>query len=291
MAKHPPAAQTAFGPMVIAAIEQHYPEVQRLVRDELAIRFLPPGLRLGVRACKWHFMRRLGIDATEKKAPGIWGGVLCRKRYADDKVIEAIDAGIEQVVILGAGLDTRAYRLAVPAGVPAFEVDLPANITYKQERLHEIYGRVPEHVTLIPIDFQTNDLGSALAKNGFRLEARTMFVWEAVTQYLTEDGFRKTLRFLSQAAAGSRLIFTYIREDFLAGINFYGAQQIHRDMKEHDVWHFGIAPQNVDGLLREYGWAEREQVGPSEYFARYIEPSGRALTASEIERFVYAEKL
>ncbi|WP_348980524.1 SAM-dependent methyltransferase [Polyangium sp. 15x6] len=290
MKKHPPAAQTAFGPMVIAAVEQHYPEAQRLIRDDLAVRFLPPGLRLGVHACKWTFMRNLGITATEKKAPGIWGGVLCRKRYADDKVVEAIDAGITQVVILGAGLDTRAYRLLAPAGVSAFEVDLPANITYKQERLHEIYGRVPEHVTLIPVDFQIDDLGSALAGNGFRLEARAMFVWEAVTQYLTEEGFRKTLGFLSKAAAGSRLIFTYIREDFLAGINFYGAERIHQDMKKHDVWHFGIAPENVDGLLRAYGWAEHEQVGSSEYFARYIEPSGRALSVSEIERFVYAEK-
>lgn len=104
-----------------------------------------------------------------------------------------------------------------------------------------------------------------------------MFVWEAVTQYLTEDGFRKTLRSLSKAAAGSRLIFTYVREDFLAGLNFYGAEQmIHRDMKtKYDVWHFGIKPENVDSLLREYGWAEREQVGPREYFKRYIEPSGR----------------
>lgn len=292
MAKHPPAAQTAFGPMVIAAVEQSYPAAQRLVQDDLAIHLLPLGPRLAARAFKWGFMRDLAIKATEKKAPGIWGGVLCRKRYADDKVAEAIDLGIQQLVILGAGLDTRAYRLTAPAKVPAFEVDLPANITYKRDRLLKLFGGLPEHVTLIPVDFQTDDLAGALASNGFRADAQTMFVWEAVTQYLTEDGFRRTLRFLSKAAAGSRLIFTYVREDFLAGVNFYGAEQIHRDMKtKYDVWHFGIKPENVDGLLREYGWAEREQVGPREYFKRYIEPSGRDLSASEIERFVDAEKL
>lgn len=277
--------------MVIAAVEQHYPEAQRLVRDDLALRFLPPGMRSAVHACRWGFLRDLMIKAAEKKAPGIWGSVLCRKRYADDKVTEAIAAGIKQLVILGAGLDTRAYRLAAPAGVAAFEVDLPANIAFKRERLQEIYGRVPEHVTLVPVDFQTDDLGSALATSGFRLETPTMFVWEAVTQYLTVDGFRKTLQFLSKAAAGSRLIFTYVRQDFLTGINLYGAERIHRDMKKHDLWRFGIEPEKVDGLLREHGWAEREQVGPGEYSARYVAPSGRALSVSEIERFVDAEKL
>lgn len=292
MAKHPPAAQTAFGPMVIAAVEQYYPAPQRLVHDDLALRFLPPGLRFAVRACKWGSLREWGIGATEKKAPGMWGGVLCRKRYSDDQVAAAIAAGVAQVVILGAGLDTRAYRLAAPAGVPAFEVDLPENIAYKRRRLQKLRGEVPEGVTLIPVDFQHDDLGAALAAGGFHVEQPTMFVWEAVTQYLAEDGVRSTLRFLARAAPGSRLIFTYIRQDFLDGTNFYGAEQIHRDMKQkYDVWHFGLAPEQVDGLLREYGWAEREQVGPREYAARYIEPSGRALSASEIERFVAAEKL
>ncbi len=292
MAKRPPAAQTAFGPMVIAAAEQHHPEAQRLLSDELAIRLLPPGLRLTARACRWRFVRNFLINATDKKAPGMWGGMLCRKRYADDKVTEAVDAGIGQVVILGAGLDTRAYRLAAPAGVPTFELDLPANIAGKQERLRAIYGGVPEHVTLIPVDFETGDLADSLAANGFRTESPAMFVWEAVTQYLTEDGVRRTLAFLAKAAAGSRLVFTYVRADFLDGTNFYGAEKIYQDMtRKHDVWHFGIGPEHVDSLLREYGWAEREQVGTSEYIARYVEPAGRDLPVSEIERFTYAERL
>jgi methyltransferase (TIGR00027 family) len=166
MAKRPPAAQTAFGPMVIAAGEQYVPEAQRLIHDELAIRFLPPQLRLTMRACRWRFIRDLLLAFTEKQAPGIWGAMLCRKRYADDKVTEALHAGIGQVVILGAGLDTREYRLVAPAGAAAFEVDLPANVTYKQARLRQMHGRVPEHVTLIPLDFEAQDLGEALAANG-----------------------------------------------------------------------------------------------------------------------------
>ncbi len=291
MKKRPDAAQTAFGPMVIAAVEQSYPEARRIVHDDLAVRMLPPGLRLGARLFSWSALRAWGLRATEKKAPGMWGSVLCRKRYADDRVVEAIAAGIDQLVILGAGLDTRAYRLAVPAGVAAFEVDLPANVAFKRERLRDIFGEVPGRVALVPVDFQTDDLAAALETNGLRFDRPIMFVWEAVTQYLTEDGVRGTLRALSRAAARSQLIFTYVRADFLAGTDFHGAETIYRDMRlKYDVWHFGLAPEDVGGLLGEYGWAEREQVGSREYTARFVEPTGRDLSVAELERFVHADK-
>jgi methyltransferase (TIGR00027 family) len=292
MAKRSRAAQTAFGPMVIVAVEQYFPPSQRLVQDDLAARFLPPAWKLMAPVSHWGSLRNLFVKASEKRAPGVWGGVLCRKRYADDRVTDAVKQGIGQVVMLGAGLDTRAYRLVVPAGVPAFEIDLPANIEYKQARLLAIYGQVPERVALIPLDFQTDDLAAALSARGFEIHKPAMFVWEAVTQYLTEDSVRKTLLYLSNAATGSRLIFTYVRQDFLDGTNLYGTEGLYRDFVVTDrVWRFGIDPLKVDDLLRQYGWVEREQVGRAEYCSRYIAPRGRELSVTDIERFVYAEKL
>lgn len=292
MAKRPPAAQTSFGPMVIAAGEHYAPAAQRLIDDELAVRFLPLNLRLAVQACRWRPIRNMLFDFTEKQAPGVWGGTLCRKRYADERLFEAISAGITQVVVLGAGMDTRVYRLAAPSGVSCFEIDLPANIAHKRGRLQAIYGRVPEHVTLIPVDFETQDVGEELAGNGFDVSKPAMFVWEAVTQYLTEYGIRRTFAMLARAATGSRLIFTYVRKDFLDGTNRYDAESVYeRFVVKYGVWHWGIDPVNVDGLLREYGWAEREQVGRDEYVVRYVKPAGRDLPVTEIERFVFAEKL
>ncbi|MFI6290511.1 SAM-dependent methyltransferase [Nonomuraea sp. NPDC050790] len=287
MTKRRPAAQTALGPMVIAAVEQLLPAERRVIDDDLAQGFLPPGTRLVVRACKWRVIRDLVIGATDKQAHGLWASMLCRKRYADDKVAEALGDGIEQVVILGAGLDTRAYRLVVPAGARAFEVDLPENIEDKRARL----GSVPDGVALIAVDFQRDDLGASLAAAGFRLDEPAMFVWEAVTQYLSQDAVRATLAFLGRAAPGSRLIFTFVRQDFLDGTDFYGAKGAHRQfVTRRRVWHFGLAPGAVRDLLAEYGWAEREQVGPEEYRARYLVPAGRDLPVSQIERFVYAAK-
>jgi O-methyltransferase involved in polyketide biosynthesis len=106
-----------------------------------------------------------------------------------------------------------------------------------------------------------------------------MYVWEAVTQYLTEDGVRNTLAFLSQAAAGSQLIFTYILRDFLDGTDPRGpaAKMYQEFVVKHRVWRFGLDPAHVGALLREYGWTEREQVGNSEYTTRYLRPIGRDL--------------
>ncbi len=276
--------------MVIVAVEQDYPAPQRLVQDDLAVRFLPPGTGSFVSASRWRFLRNLMIRLSERRAPGVWGGVLCRKRYIDARVTQAVGGMVEQVVILGAGLDTRAYRLAAPDGIPSFEVDLSANTAYKEQRLRHIYGGVPERVALVPVDFEVDDLGAALGAHGFRLQRRAIFVWEAVTQYLTEDAVRRTLAFLSHAVSGSRLTLTYVRKDFLGGTNLYDAQNLYRDFVAKHVWHFGIEPENVAGLLREYGWAECEQVGRADFAVRYLQPLGRNLPVSEIERCVYAEK-
>lgn len=287
----PAAAQTAFGPMVIAACEQLRPADQRLFDDPDAARLLPPGQRLIVGACRWGPVRDLLVRATDSKARGLWAGMLCRKRYADDQVRAALRDGIEQFVFLGAGLDTRPYRLVTPTGARAFEADLPATVAVKRRRLTEAYGRVPANTTLTAVDLETGDLTAALTAAGFAWNEPAMVIWEAVTQYLTEDAVRRTLACLTSSAPGSRLIFTYLRRDFLDGTEDYGAAPARQEFvaKRH-VWHFGLLPGETAALLREYGWTEREQVGPAEYAERYLAPLHRDPTVSPIERFVYADR-
>jgi len=124
---------------------------------------------------------------------------------------QATDSQIDAAVILGAGFDTRAYRLPVLAPTPVYEIDLPANIDRKRTRLTKLFGGIPANVTLVPIDVETQDLAD-LANHGYRPERPTFFVWEAVTQYLTEAGVRKTFDFLATAAPGSHLVFTYVAQ-------------------------------------------------------------------------------
>jgi methyltransferase (TIGR00027 family) len=201
------AAKTGTGPATMVAIEQHFPEDRRIVDDAVAPRILPLGMRADAWLMRVDPARDWMVRLTEKSLPGIWAGMMCRKRYIDEKLIESAGQ-IDSVVNLGAGFDTRAYRLPALADTPVWEVDQPENVEPKRARLRKLFGAVPPHVTLVPIDFDREELGAVLASHGYSAKARTFFVWEAVTQYLTEAGIEATFDFLATAARGSCLAFT-----------------------------------------------------------------------------------
>lgn len=276
--------------MMIIAADQA--EERPIVRDDVMSRMAAPVTRAMVTAIRWAPVRRWLMGVTEKQMPGLWGELLCRKRYAEDCLRAALADGVTEVVLVGAGLDTLAYRVPEAAKARVYEVDLPANIERKRAGLKRAFGGVPEHVTLVPLDFDTEDLSAALERAGHRMGTRTFVVWEAVTQYLTEDGVRATLGRLSEAAPGSRLVFTYMRADFLDGSDMYGAAAAYRRFAsgDHPLWRFGLLPDDVAPLLAEYGWHEIEQLGPAESAERYLRPAHRDLPVTEVERSVLAER-
>ena len=276
--------------MVLAAMEQSEPLGRRLVDDDLAARFLPAPTRWLVTATPPALMRRLMMAAMERDGPGLWANFACRKRYIADKVTEALDS-IDAVVVLGAGLDTLAYRLARLSDIPIFEVDQPVNIERKAAAVQRVLGQVPSSVQLVPLDFERDDVLTVLAERGYRSDYRTFFVWEAVTQYLSADAVHATLESLRPAAPGSRLVFTYVRRDFIDGVNFYGAKQLYRRFRQRQqLWRFGLQPEEVAAFLAGHGWRLVEQLGPEQIVQRYVEPTGRNLTASQVEWSAYADK-
>jgi methyltransferase (TIGR00027 family) len=285
-----PAAQTAFGPMVQVAIEQYEPPQRRLVDDDLALSLLPFGQRAFVRAMRWPPLRRVMIAAGEKTVPGSWTIITCRKRFIDDKLGEALP-DVDAVVILGSGLDTRGLRLARRSDIPVFEVDLPVNIARKDAAVRHAVATVPASVHLVPLDFEHGDLIATLTEHGYRTDARTFFVWEGVTQYLTEDAVRATFTALEGAPAGSRLAFSYVRRDFIDGQHMYGARVLYRRFRERQqVWKFGLQPDEIDAFVGTYGWRLVEQAGPEYYLQHYARPAGRDLTVSDLEWTAYCEK-
>ncbi len=286
------AAQTGSGPTTLVAIEQHFPEGARIINDDLAYQILPFGMRVYVRLTRLPAVRDWIVKATEKRVPGIWGGVMCRKRYIDDKVAEAADGQVETVVNLGAGFDTRAYRLPALAKVPVWELDQPENIDAKRSRLRKVLEEVPAHVTLVPIDFDREELGAVLASHDYVADTKTFFIWEGVTQYLTEAGIQTTFDFLAKVPVGSRLAFTYVRKDFIDGKVFYGQEYLYKRMLVKDnAWFFGMHPDDVADFLDVYGWRVLEHLGYEELAKRYVKPTGRKLESMPLERMVCAEKL
>ncbi|MDH6193463.1 methyltransferase (TIGR00027 family) [Mycobacterium frederiksbergense] len=285
-----PVAATAVGPMVLAAVEQYEPVRRRLVDDDLALPFLPTGIGAVTRTTRWSPVRRLLIGATERAGPGLWANLTCRKRYIDDKLEQALP-DIDAVVILGAGLDTRAYRLARRSPIPVFEVDLPVNVERKRSVVNRALGTAPASVHLVPVDFERDDLAAELARHGHRSEHRTFFVWEGVTQYLSAGGVAATFEFLGSAAPESRLAFTYVRSDFIDGTNRYGAESLYRRFRIRSrLWQFGLAPDRVASFIEPYGWQLAEQAGPDYLIEHFVAPSGRELSASQVEWTAYAEK-
>lgn len=276
--------------MTVVAIEQYFPRDQRITKDNLAYRILPFGMRAFVWFMRPNAARDWMVRVSEKSIPAIWSGMMCRKRYIDEKLIELLGQ-INAVVNLGAGFDTRAYRLPALADTPVWEVDHLVNIKPKRVRLRKLFGEVPTHVKLVPIDFDREILATVLALHSYSEDKRTFFIWEAVTQYLTEIGLRTTFDFLAKAARGSRLAFTYIRKDFIDGQVMYGQEDAYKKYIVKDkIWLFGMDPDSVVSFLEAYGWRVIEHLGYEDLAERYVTPTGRELTSTPIERMVYAEK-
>ena len=186
-----PAEQTAIGPMVIVAADQY--EASPLVRDVWARRILPPSGRFAASLARFAPARRAFMAITDRRIRGGWNNFLSRKRYVDDKLASAVTKGIDAVVILGAGFDTRAYRLPELASIPVCEVDLPGNIAQKAAAVRRCFGRVPPRVRLLAVDFESDSLDRAPRREGFGTDKRIFYIWEGVTPYLTEAAVRTTM--------------------------------------------------------------------------------------------------
>jgi len=284
------AAKTSADPISIVAMEQSFPKDQRIVVDDLALQILPLSVRIVTRVMEIGFIRDWLINYTEKITPGIWGGILCRKRYINDKLNDMSDQ-IDGVVNLGAGLDTRVYKLNLISKLPIWELDQDVIINSKQTRLTKIFGSFPENVHTIGIDFDHEDVGKVLEKDGYSIDKKIFFIWEAVTQYLEEKSVRIIFDFLSHANNSSKIVFTYIRKDFLDGNNMYGMEEIYKRFVETGTWKFGMDPESWPQFLEEYGWRIVEDVGGEDLEERYVKPTGRIFVSTAIERLIFAEKI
>ncbi len=142
-------------------------------------------------------------------------GILCRSRYTEDLLYEAISRGVKQYVILGAGLDSFAYQNTdLSDRLRIFEVDHPASQEWKRKRIEEAGISLPKNVSFIPIDFELQSLEEGMAQGGYIPDDPTFFSWLGVTYYLTEDAVFNTLQYVATSAApDSEIVFEYVFPD------------------------------------------------------------------------------
>jgi methyltransferase (TIGR00027 family) len=286
MAK-PGVGNTAIGAAACRLIEQYKPKRMRLFYDPVVKDLLGAPIRALLRL---KSMRNLTIKQMDALTPGIYGVQISRTRFIDDAVEQALSRGIGQVVILGAGLDTRPYRLSGIERARIFEVDLPAVQEGKKKKLQKRFGRLPAHVTFIPIDFDKESLQDVFTGTPFDPVSPAIFIWEGVTQYLTEEAVRHTLAFIGAAAPGSVLVFTYVLKSFIERRSGVAGEDRMMDMvaRRGSPWLFGLDSSGVASFLEPFHLHLTADVGNADHQANYFKPMGRELVVSEIERIVQA---
>ena len=283
-------SQTALGTAAGRAIESCRDD-DRLFDDPYALGLLPRSHRTMVRLLRLPVLGPALLAMRERQIPGIMGNLWCRTRFIDDTFREAMAAGFRQVVILGAGLDTRAYRLVDTHDVTVFEVDHPSTQAWKREQIEHLDPTHRSHVRFVPVDLDRDDLRAAMSAAGFCTGIRTLFIWEGVTQYLTEKAVGATLRFVSTAVPpGSRLVFTYIDRGILDDSAARPiSDALRSELERHgEPWKFGIRPDDLGDFLDARGFELVEDVGADDYRSRYLEPLGREMDLFEGERVAVA---
>jgi methyltransferase (TIGR00027 family) len=216
---------TAEAACFARALAAREPDARVANPDFLARHFLGPWYRTLLRFVPVVPSRFL----TERKLPGAYGSHAARTRHCDRLLLHALDDGAEQLVILGAGYDTRAYRFERRlSGVPVFEVDLPGTQARKKRFLRKLYGEVPSHVTYVPIDFARQTLSTVLLGAGYDPTKRTHFNWEGVSYYIDEAAVGGIFAFVrDRAAPGSTIVFDYWLRSFVEGDrSTYGASAL-----------------------------------------------------------------
>jgi methyltransferase (TIGR00027 family) len=276
---------TALGAAICRLIEAYQPEATRICTDTLAKELIPPIYHIMLQSAS---MRNFTVEKTEAVAAGIYGAQVCRTRCIDEAVSRHLAAGMKQLVILGAGLDSRAYRLPGMEKVSVFEVDLPYVQAAKKKRIIKTLGQLLPNATYLPIDFSSQDLAEVLAVSDFDAAVPAIFIWEGVMQYLLEEDVRRTLTFIGNAQQGSVLLFTYVLRSIIQRQSPAAERLMDTMQDQGSPWYFGLDPAKLDEYLKPFHLKVLSDCGAREYKEKYLKPIGRELTLPETEHTVEA---
>ncbi|MEV4349860.1 SAM-dependent methyltransferase [Actinoplanes sp. NPDC049596] len=265
------AERTASGAGMMRALEAHAP--QPLFDDPLAERFLTGWPAYVTRH---RVLRRVFLSLLERAGPGFYGAVVCRTRAIDDACRQALAQGIEQVVIIGAGMDTRPYRMPEMAAASVVELDLPTVQKAKKTAVVRVLDALPAHVRYAPIDLTKQPVDA-----GF--DQPVLLLCEAVSMYLPREAAEKLLTYAGGQPAGSRFVLTYLPQAVAADPRHGGwARRLH--------WRTAFDPAELQDRLAGQGLSVLADLGAEEYQEQLLRPLGRTLAVFPGERTVIASK-
>lgn len=285
---HP--SRTAEHNAFLRASEALEPRDRRICRDALAERFLPSHLRAALRS---PMLRHQILTAWEALAPGVCTAILARTRFIDECLRVCLACGLDQLVILGAGYDTRAYRFdALKRGVAVFEVDHPDTQTRKLDCIERIFQFPPAHVAYVPVRFDRDRLEERLNDHGYDRRLKTLFIWEGVTYYLTRRAVDDTLGVIARCAGpGSSVVFDCFPPSVADGTcDLREARGLRKSLAMlGESLVSGIDPDEAESFLTSQGFSPVTCIRANQYLQRWYKGSGRERTATDIFQFIHAK--
>lgn len=200
--------------------------------------------------------------------------VIARSKFVEDELSSAIKRGIRQYVILGAGLDTFAYRNPFSGSdLKIFEVDHPSTQDWKRKQLHTANIPIPGALTFVPIDFESQSLENQLREAGFRTDEPSFFSWLGVTMYLTREAMMDTMKYISSSTPkSSRIVFDYTivpsSQNFFRRLVF---NLLARKLaKIGEPWKSFYDPKSLILNLKSIGFAQAEDINPEKINALFF---------------------
>jgi methyltransferase (TIGR00027 family) len=205
---------------------------QRLGSDNLAEYFLPSHFKFFI---GFKIIRANSKNKLNKVLPGMHEYVIARTAFFDSLFIEALNSRIPQIVLLGAGYDSRAYRFAkLNTATKIFELDIATTQNRKMKSLIKARIDIPKNVELVPIDFNNESLHKVLEKAGYNRHERTLFLWEGVVYYLDPESVDATLEFVNRSSLqGSIIALDYLISNSESNRDEYGNIEFFQAMKKH----------------------------------------------------------
>lgn len=247
--------------------------------DEMAAGFLG-GFNVTTLA-KYRATRGLVLRVANRRVPGAYTYEIARTKFIDEVVLDAVVAGLDELVLLGAGFDSRPYRLAAQLdGVRVMEVDHPDSQASKRERVRRLLGHEPDSVTYVPIDFNSDDLDATLNAAGHQRTAKTLFIWSGVSPYLPEEAVAETLSWVGEhRSPPASIVFDAVWAEVVDGSrDYHGAAELRKGVAENgEPLRWGIPEGRVEETLSRFGLESVRALDQEEGRAAYLRRSDGTL--------------
>lgn len=284
-----PGSKTAMGVAVHRADESTRPEGERICYDPYAVYFISSEMRHSLA----HNPDKVkeAMDKYNRYLPGLSNSIRAKVRFFDDFVKKSIDEGLEQLVVLGAGYDSRPYRIAGLNKIRVFEVDHPDTQTVKMEKIKEIFGSLPNHVVYIPADLVSDDFGRRLLEGGYDRSRKTLFIMEGVIFYIPPKSVDNILDFIvKNSGKGSTILFDYFPQSVIDGTSDSEAgRNIHDHLAQvGEPLQFGLKEGTAEEFLGKRGFSKVCNVTGEDYKKAYFHGVNKDKAVCTLMSFVHA---